>query len=461
MTVSNSFPVSFELVELREDSGPYRAGAVWAEPSIDDAVRLMRLVRDDPEVAQARGQAARRDLDAQYSESRVGEVIQQRLAMAARKQRFRGSSRLQARAAESLPPPGLPVPSVPPMELTDSSHGRLGVVVKRGMNFLLRYHTHYQGEINLAFANFLRQVQTEHEAHACQLAAARQEIAVTRQENAVTRQENAITRQGLGAARQQIAALEAQLQVTVENLGTTTTTVARLDGYFASRPYMAHDAYGSGGDLNTPMGFGLGLQDPAATPTVPEFGDLFRGPEDFIGDRQRVYLDFFKGMSKVIDLGSGRGEFLEILREQTIDAIGVDLDPVLVDRCVKRGLHAEHADALDYLKQTPEGSVDVIFSAQFIEHVESNRLLELLELARSRLRDKGLFIAETVNPESYLAMKTFFVDLTHQRPIYPQVLLHICQTVGYSSARIFYPTAGGFTQKAYSEAGEYAVVAVK
>jgi hypothetical protein len=103
----------------------------------------------------------------------------------------------------------------------------------------------------------------------------------------------------------------------------------------------------------------------------------------------------------------------------------------------------------------------VIFSAQFIEHVPSDRLLELLELGYSRLRKGGLFIAETVNPESHLAAKTFFVDLTHQRLIFPQVLLQIGQEAGYESARIFYPTAGGFTQAQYRDAGEYAIVAVK
>src|SRR5207253_8746658 len=70
---------------------------------------------------------------------------------------------------------------------------------------------------------------------------------------------------------------------------------------------------------------------------------------------------------------------------------------------------------LDFLKRVPENSVDVIFSAQFIEHVPSDRLVELLQLGHSRLRAQGLFIAETVNPESHLALKTFFVDLTHQR----------------------------------------------
>ena len=315
------------------------------------------------------------------------------------------------------------------MALEDSSHGWLGVLAKRGMNFLLRYHTHYQGEINLKFAAFMRELQVEQDSHATQLA----------------------------AARQHTAALDAGLAA----LTTVCRDLARLDGYFSARPYMARDAYATAGDLHTPMGYADPKRDALADGAAPDFADLFRGSEEFIRDRQRVYLQFCKAASKIVDLGSGRGEFLDLLREQGVDAVGVELDASMVERCRGRGLCVEHADAFEYLERLPRESVDVIFSAQFVEHVESSRLAELLELARGRLRPRGLFIAETVNPESYLAQKTFFVDLSHQRPIFPQVLLHMCQTSGYASARIFYPGAGGFTQLGYREAGEYAIVAMK
>src|SRR5207237_9268749 len=115
-------------------------------------------------------------------------------------------------------------------------------------------------------------------------------------------------------------------------------------------------------------------------------------------------------------LGSGRGEFLDLLREQGVDAVGVELDPSMVERCRGRGLCVEHADAFEYLERLPRESVDVIFSAQFVEHVESSRLAEALELARGRLRPRGLFIVGTVNPESYLAHNTcifYLSDLSH------------------------------------------------
>ena len=439
MAADNSFPVPFKLVELQEAVGPYPAGAVWAEPQIDEAARLMRLVFDDRELGRTRGQAAQRDLAARFSTEPVGQALEQRLGQIAAKQRGRAAARPPGRR-EPVAPAAMPLPSVPPMELGGSSHGALGVLVKRGMNFLLRYHTHYQGEINLAFASFMRQLSARQEGQAAETQ----------------------------AVRQHMVRLQQQLEATAMTLYSVRGDVARMDTYFSARPYMTVDAYGTRGDPTAPMGFPH--PNPAATTTsehtesaVPDFADLFRGSEDFIADRQRVYLPFFRDRATVVDLGAGRGEMLELLRQEGMQAVGVELDAAMVERCRARGLHAEHADAFDYLYGRAAESVDVIFSAQFIEHVPSERLPELLEVARARLRPGGLFIAETVNPESYLALKTFFVDLTHQRPIFPQVLLHLVQTAGYRSARIFYPTAGGFTQTqaAYRDAGEYAVVAVK
>jgi glycosyltransferase involved in cell wall biosynthesis/phospholipid N-methyltransferase len=435
MNASNSFPVPYQLVELTENAGPYRAGSVWAEPDMDEAVRLMRLVHDDRTLGQTRGQVARDDLEEGYSEQAVGEVLQQRLALAVTRQKQRAAAKTSSGFAEAHAPAPRAVPIVPPMDLGDSSHGRLGVLMKRGMNFLLRYHTHYQGEINLAFAAFLRQLSAEQDAQAAEIKTLE--------------------------PRGEVKALEAQLKDVIKLLSKATTELARHETYFSARPYMAVDAFGTTGDLNKPMGYSVADLPPDRRAALPDFSDVFRGQEDFVADRQRTYLRFFKGVSNVVDLGAGRGEFLELMREQGIDAVGVELDPVMVERCLKRGLRAVHADAYDFLQELPERSVDVIFSAQFVEHVPSQRLLELLELARSRLREGGLFIAETVNPESHLAAKTFFVDLTHQRLIFPQVLLQIGQEAGYESARIFYPTAGGFTQAQYRDAGEYAIVAVK
>ena len=88
MTVSNSFPVRYELVEIAKKVGPYGAGEVWADPSAEHAAELMRLVFADRAQAEARGRAARRDLEANYSEAAVGRLIGERLAVIAGRRQF-------------------------------------------------------------------------------------------------------------------------------------------------------------------------------------------------------------------------------------------------------------------------------------------------------------------------------------------------------------------------------------
>jgi len=105
-------------------------------------------------------------------------------------------------------------------------------------------------------------------------------------------------------------------------------------------------------------------------------------------------------------------------------------------------------------------SLGAIFSAQVIEHLQYEELLQFLHLARRKLMPGGVLIAETVNPHSYRAMKTFWVDLTHQKPIFPEVLAALCQLEGFSSARVVFPLGTGQLEADRRTEGEYAIVAV-
>ena len=125
-------------------------------------------------------------------------------------------------------------------------------------------------------------------------------------------------------------------------------------------------------------GTGAGLEaaaGPAAMPPAEEddasayvgFEDVFRGGHDDIVERQRAYLPYFEGATDVLDLGCGRGEFLELLREQGIGARGIDTNPEMVARCVERGLDVTRSDALGHLRGLPEASIGGLFSAQVVE----------------------------------------------------------------------------------------------
>jgi SAM-dependent methyltransferase len=185
---------------------------------------------------------------------------------------------------------------------------------------------------------------------------------------------------------------------------------------------------------------------------------MFRGPADRVAESQRPYVALVREHGPVLDIGCGRGEFLALLEEEGITAAGLDSDPGMVRRCSELGLRATLGEANEYLGALEDGSLGTIFSAQVIEHLPAAELQRMVELARRKLRPGGLFIAETVNPHRISSLKTFWVDVTHQHPIFPEVALALCAIAGFESAYVFAPTFADF-ERARFEAPAYAVVA--
>jgi SAM-dependent methyltransferase len=196
-----------------------------------------------------------------------------------------------------------------------------------------------------------------------------------------------------------------------------------------------------------------------ALPVYAGFEEIFRGSEALIRDRQRVYLDVIGERGPVLDLGCGRGEMLGLLAAAGVDAQGVDLDETMVDRARAGGADVHHGDALDFLMKQEDASLGAIFSAQFIEHLPATRLPELLEIARAKLLPGGVFIAETVNPHSPRALKAFWVDPTHQHPLFPESMLALCRFTGFESAEIMFPLGTDDLATDLRTCGEYAVIA--
>ena len=186
---------------------------------------------------------------------------------------------------------------------------------------------------------------------------------------------------------------------------------------------------------------------PAAPPglgTLPaaayvRFEDRHRGTRDEIRQRQRVYLDLFAGASPVLDVGCGRGEFLDLCREAGIEARGVDTDAGMVARCREAGLTVEQADALAALEATPDGSLGGIFCAQVIEHLVPETLIALVRLAYAKLRPGGILLCETPNPASLTVFSgAFYVDLTHVKPIHPEAARFLLEAAGFHAVELRY-----------------------
>jgi cyclopropane fatty-acyl-phospholipid synthase-like methyltransferase len=188
---------------------------------------------------------------------------------------------------------------------------------------------------------------------------------------------------------------------------------------------------------------------------------VFRGDERLIRDRFRCYLPLLRERGSVLDVGCGRGEMLELLRDAQIPAHGVDLDAGMVERCRAKGLGATHADAIEHLATLPDGSVGAIFASQLIEHLPYEALNAFLRIAHAKLAGGGLLIAETVNPHSIEAFKTFWTDLTHEAPIFPEVALTLCRLHGFSRAQVRFGRPTGDLDEQRRLSGDYAVIATR
>ena len=167
------------------------------------------------------------------------------------------------------------------------------------------------------------------------------------------------------------------------------------------------------------------------------FEDRFRGSRDEIRRRLEAYVPIFSGASDVLDIGCGRGEFLNLLREHGIGARGLDLNHEMVEVCQAQGLTAVEGDALGYLRSLPDQSLGGLFAAQVAEHLDPDYLLELLEEAFVKLRPGSAIVLETINVASWFAFFSSYIrDITHVRPLHPDTLSYLLTAHGFQEVTV-------------------------
>lgn len=168
--------------------------------------------------------------------------------------------------------------------------------------------------------------------------------------------------------------------------------------------------------------------------------DRFRGSPEEIKDRFQVYLPYVEAVRSngdVIDLGCGRGEWLELLNETGISARGVEQNRVLIARCRKRGLEVVEEDMLAHLRGLPDDSTGAITGFHIIEHLSLEALVSLLDEALRVLRPGGVVIFETPNPENVLVGSNFFyLDPTHHHPLPSELMQFLMKSRGFHTSEV-------------------------
>jgi SAM-dependent methyltransferase len=171
--------------------------------------------------------------------------------------------------------------------------------------------------------------------------------------------------------------------------------------------------------------------------TADAFESEFRGSSDDLKLRYRQLALEFAGQSPVLDIGCGRGEFIELLHGLGVEARGVEIDPRLVEAGRAAGLDISTGDGVAHLASVPDRSLGGIAMIQVVEHLTAQQVVDLVAIARHKLRDDGLMIVETVNPQSlYTFAHSFYLDPTHGNPVHPAYLKFLFEQAGWSRVEI-------------------------
>jgi glycosyltransferase involved in cell wall biosynthesis/SAM-dependent methyltransferase len=402
MDAESSFLVPYSLTSLDREIGPYPAGTVWAQPDLGEAARLMRLVVEEPEQARERGHLGRKAVESKQSLDRAASFLGQRVPELERLGTERAQRETPASRALGFLRDGPTVRWDAP-----SRTGRVGLVWRRLLLRLLRPYLIRQRELETLLVSGLDELER--------------------------------SRDRLEDAVRVVQSLASQLSERTDRID---ARIERLTSDLYAKPFMASTDMAGPGDS-----------------PYDAFEEIFRGPESRVRELLEPYVPLLSEHEPVLDVGCGRGELLELLRDAGTAARGVDVDEGMVERTRRKGLDVELADAVSYLERQEPESLGAIFASHVIEHLPYDELLQLFALSRRALRPGGLFVVETINVHSLAAFKTFWTDPSHRAPIFPEVARALALIHGFADAEIIYPRATGDSDVDLNEATEYALVA--
>jgi O-antigen chain-terminating methyltransferase len=185
-------------------------------------------------------------------------------------------------------------------------------------------------------------------------------------------------------------------------------------------------------------------RDSALDAFFASFDEHFRGDREVVKERLRAYLPLIREhdagseAAPILDVACGRGEWLEVLKEEKLCASGVEINQVLVNQCCELGLMVQQAELIEYLRGAAAESLGAVSAFHIIEHLTVEDLVTFLDHTLRVLRKGGLLLLETPNPQNVLVGScNFYFDPTHRNPIPLPVLKFLVESRGFVVVKTF------------------------
>ena len=452
MTPANSYLVDWTLTEVGPEAEHYPEEGIWAEPSLEHAAATLREVYGDRAASAARGARAASDIAAWLSPEAVGAIARKRLVRIGR--RRTGAPP----AAAGAPLPGGDFEHRLWFDLSGGGRGGAKGAARRALFRALRPYTASERELDLALAAALRRLALE--LHSDRAAGSREQARVQRRLDEIGGALEALTRHQEDL-RGRLGVQEATAEGLVPRVDDAQRQLHELMVGARAAPYMAGEGLSVFEDERAGRVLGFRRDAPADEDgeAYRRFEEVFRGPRERVAELIEPYVPLLEGRGPVLDVGCGRGELLERLKAAGIEASGVDSDAGMAARARAAGLDVTVGDAIGHLESLPPGSLGAITAIHVIEHLPADALVRFFELAHARLRPGGVLVAETINPHAVNALKTFWVDPTHQHPIFPEVAVVLADVAGFRRSFMWFPRGSGDAEADRFRQDAYAVVA--
>ena len=171
------------------------------------------------------------------------------------------------------------------------------------------------------------------------------------------------------------------------------------------------------------------------------FSEHFRSTPDDVKQRLSVHARFLAASGgppgPVVDLGVGRGEWLELAAQAGWKVIGVDSNADIVSAARRPGVEIVRADAMEYLEGIAPGTVGAVTGFHIIEHLRAQDKLRFFRGAFQALAPGGFLILEWPNiGHARVAQYTYWLDPTHDAPFPADLAVFMAGFVGFADIKL-------------------------